>query len=534
MSKIKILFVDDDPGVLRALNRTCIDTSWNIFTADSAASALTLVEKHNFWVIVSDMQMPNMDGAELFTEIAKIHPHTIRILLTGFSNDLDTARAINHGKIFNYLHKPWNNETLIQTIEMAIEYRKSELEKLRLRYLLVEQNKLLKSNNIKLIDLNGHLKEDVKQKTAEVQQGLLLLNMVDGDNQNLKQEYIQKSAEVEQGLIILEQIDRHKQSLTQDNIQRSAEVEQGLLILEQINKHNQELLEENKQKTAEVEQGLIIMQQINDQLKSHLDSTTQLLNDVVQMRENHAIGHSKRICEFATAIAHKIKLDDEQVRQITIAAYLHDIGTLGLKDDILAKPAQSLKGKNLELYQQHPILGETLLSKNSDLKIAAQIIKQHHEYLDGSGYPNALTAKSIHIGARIICLCSDYDAIISGRFFNKPMTKTQANEYLHKHKGSKYDLHLVEAFLDLINQGEFKDQTHSKSVEVFQLKPEMILTQDIKTDMGVILLPKGLQLSKVNIENIKKFEKEINHHLVIHIEAKLHDEIDTEIENNKN
>ena len=428
MAEIKILFVDDEPGVLKALKRACFSQDWNVTIMESAPQALKLMESTNFCVVVSDMRMPQMSGAEFLSLVRQKQPRAVRILLTGYSDDNDTAKAINEGKIYSYLHKPIANEALIKTIEMALEYRKREVERLRIHRLLWDQNKSLK-----------------------------------GANTNL--------------------------------------------------------LEDNKQRTAEVEQGLLIMQTVNNQLRSSLDSTIELLNGVVEMRESDTKGHSKRISNFCMSLANEVKLSEQEIQQLQIASSLHDIGTLGFSDQLTCKAFDFLSKQDQEVYKQHAIIGESILNKASGLEQAALYVRQHHEYLDGTGYPDGLKADEISVGARIICLCSEFDSMVCGRKFKKEFTTEQAIEYLQKEKGKKYDLSLTQSFIDLLMKGEISSDDQVKAVQMNDLKPGMMLSHDLETDMGVVLLSKDSILTSEIINNIANYERDVNHHL--HIQVKV-------------
>ncbi|MCJ8312057.1 MAG: response regulator [Saccharospirillaceae bacterium] len=428
MAEIKILFVDDELGVLKALKRACFNRDWSVTIIESAIEALDLLEQSYFNVIVSDMRMPQMNGAEFLSKARLIQPRAVRILLTGFSDDTDTAQAINEGKIFSYLHKPIANEELIKTIETALEFRKSEMERLRLQRLLWDQNKTLKGENT-------------------------------------------------------------------------------------------DLIEDNKQRTAEVQQGLLIMQTVNNQLRNNLDSTIDLLKDVVEMRETYTKGHSKRISNYCMSLAKEAKLSEEELQQLQIASSLHDIGTLGFAEDLTSKAFEFLSKKHQSIYKQHPIFGQSILKKAAGLEKAALYVRQHHEYLDGTGYPDGLKAEEISIGARIICLCSEFDSIVCGRTFKQLYTVEQAIELLHKEKGKKYDLSLTQAFIDLLQKGEISSDDQVRTVQKHELQPGMVLSHDLETDMGVILLSKDSVLNEETIINIVNYERDINHHL--HIQVKI-------------
>ncbi|NVK38952.1 MAG: response regulator [Gammaproteobacteria bacterium] len=117
----KILFVDDEPQMLTALSRVFRGKQFQVQLANSGAEALALLQEQTFDVIVSDMRMPEMDGATFLASSLELSPHSRRILLTGYSDQESTVRAINHGQVHQYLNKPWDNTQLREVVEGEIK-----------------------------------------------------------------------------------------------------------------------------------------------------------------------------------------------------------------------------------------------------------------------------------------------------------------------------------------------------------------------------------------------------------------------------
>ena len=161
MSRFKILCVDDEPNILSALRRMFMLAGFVVEEATSGAQALQKLEQNEFHLVLSDMQMPEMNGAELLAQVRQRWPKVMRLMLTGTS-DLKTAiSAINEGEIYRYLTKPWNDEEVVSTIKSALE-----------RYALVHERdqllELTKQQNLSLADMVNTLEEKVKERTAEL------------------------------------------------------------------------------------------------------------------------------------------------------------------------------------------------------------------------------------------------------------------------------------------------------------------------------------------------------------------------------
>lgn len=174
-----LLFVDDERNVLTALRRMFRPLGYEVLLANGGEEALAVLQKTEVDVIVSDMRMPGMSGAELLAKAAEHWPHILRILLTGYSDITSAVQAINEGHIYRYLSKPWNDEDLKLVIAQAMEQRRLLKEKNRLEALTVKQNRELQ-------ELNSSLEDKVEERTAKLVQAAQMLRT---SNDRLKQSY---------------------------------------------------------------------------------------------------------------------------------------------------------------------------------------------------------------------------------------------------------------------------------------------------------------------------------------------------------
>ena len=142
-SQYKVLCVDDEPNILSALRRMLSLEGFEVFTAESGAQALVLLAKEPVNVIISDMQMPGMNGTELLEKVRQQWPHTMRLMLTGASDVSGAIEAINQGAIYRYTAKPWNDEELLGTLKSAIAFGTLANEHDRLEALTIAQKESL-------------------------------------------------------------------------------------------------------------------------------------------------------------------------------------------------------------------------------------------------------------------------------------------------------------------------------------------------------------------------------------------------------
>lgn len=180
-----VLCVDDEPNILSALRRTLRVDGLRVLTAQGGQEALEALERESVDVVISDMRMPGMDGAELLERVHQRWPTHIRVLLTGHADTSAAVAAINRGRIFRYLNKPWDDAELRTVVRQGLSMLHLERERARLEALATRQN-------LELRDANERLEERVQQRTQELARA----------NDTLKRSYL-TSIKVFSGLIEL-------------------------------------------------------------------------------------------------------------------------------------------------------------------------------------------------------------------------------------------------------------------------------------------------------------------------------------------
>lgn len=175
-----LLFVDDEPSILSSLRRLFRPRGYKILTAESGTEGLKVIEQEPIDLIISDMRMPEMDGAKFLQEVRARKPDITRLLLTGYADITSTIAAINCGEIYRYISKPWDDNDILLVVREALEHKRLKSENLRLIELTQQQNQELKS-------LNEGLEERVRQRTAEIEQVNSFLNMA---NDKMKKNFV--------------------------------------------------------------------------------------------------------------------------------------------------------------------------------------------------------------------------------------------------------------------------------------------------------------------------------------------------------
>jgi len=192
-----------------------------------------------------------------------------------------------------------------------------------------------------------------------------------------------------------------------------------------------------------------------EKYKKALNGIIDIVSRVIEIREPYIKGHHRRVSMLAMAIAEEMGLPKDIIDIIFIAGMIHDIGKVVIPAEILTKP-EKLNNSEYELIKTHPEAGYHMI-KGSDLpEPVAQIVLQHHERLDGSGYPKGLKAVDILLGSRILALCDTVEAMNSKRPYREAIKTEQVIKEIKKVKGTLFDSTIVDICIDLFKKKGFK------------------------------------------------------------------------------
>lgn len=187
----------------------------------------------------------------------------------------------------------------------------------------------------------------------------------------------------------------------------------------------------------------------------HLSSTLQELKGLaerVESKDLYTLGHIDRVTKYALAIGEKMDLTTDELETLCFAAMFHDLGKINVPDDILNK-ADSLTIEEFEMIKKHPYDGAMLVKKTYYENIST-IIEQHHEKIDGTGYPNHLKGEDIKLEAKIIAVADTYDAITTDRSYRKGRNSKVAVDELHRYSNTQFDTEVVKAFTTYLIENE--------------------------------------------------------------------------------
>lgn len=183
--------------------------------------------------------------------------------------------------------------------------------------------------------------------------------------------------------------------------------------------------------------------------QNHLIEVVTSLASAIDAKDEYTKDHSSSVSRYSVALAKAINLPDKEVERIKLGALLHDIGKIGIPEDVLTKPSR-LTDEEFKIIQQHPSIGvEKILEPNPLLHDLIPIVKYHHEQWNGKGYPCALKGEEIPLAARIVAIADTYHALISDRPYRKGMSVEKACSILEEGAGIQWDKELVRQFISI-------------------------------------------------------------------------------------
>ena len=192
-----------------------------------------------------------------------------------------------------------------------------------------------------------------------------------------------------------------------------------------------------------------------ENIYENLFSTLSALVKTVEARDAYTKEHSSRVKDTAIIVAKAYGCSKEEIDVLDFASRLHDIGKIGIRDDILLKPAR-LTDVEYKKIKEHPLIGESIIGQLGLWDREKKIVRHHHEWFDGSGYPDGLQGDKIPLLSRILSVSDAYDAMVSDRAYRKEMPQNEVLGIITSGKGIQFDPRIVELFLSLHAEGRFE------------------------------------------------------------------------------
>jgi HD-GYP domain-containing protein (c-di-GMP phosphodiesterase class II) len=223
-----------------------------------------------------------------------------------------------------------------------------------------------------------------------------------------------------------------------------------------------EELQEMHEKVAELEKIVVRdnqlekeLQQSDEKLQKFIEGIAHIIAEIVEIRDPYLMGHHQRVSKLATAIAQEMKLPQDKIEGVRFASLVHDVGRVNLPTEIVSKPSKLVEVE-FNLVKNHPRIGYGILKKVDFPWPIAEIVFQHYEKIDGSGYPRGLKGDEILIEAKILGVANVVEAMSSYKSYRPSLSIDEALAEISKNKNILFDPEVVDACLGLFKEKGFK------------------------------------------------------------------------------
>ena len=486
---LKLLIVDDEELVRETLREYLMALGpYEIYLAKNAFEGLNTV--HHLGGVLDgvlvDINMPGMDGIEFVKRVKKKDRSIVAIIITGYPSKEKVVQAMRAGAS-DFLAKPFNLDQLSVSLERLV----AERQILKENVYLSQEVKLKKA----LEESNRRLEQKIREQAI-----LLTISETLNKTKSTKELYdalVELACtltQTEQGLFWVINPDQktmmlmaHKgphdyqletihyadsplpyAKVAKDGIptlipaSNSKDLDASLIAIPLFIKKNLfgvlavswpkpgvrledeavfilHLLSERASLTIE---NLLLYESVS----YNLYSTLKALVSTIEAKDSYTKAHSQRVTALSIKIAEEARCKDEELEILQFAGSLHDIGKIGIRDEILMKPGR-LTLREYEIIKTHSVIGERIVKKLGLLNLEPLIIRHHHERWDGKGYPDGLKGDDIPYLARILAIADTFDAITTNRPYRPSSKPEKAVEEIVKNSGTQFDPDLVEVFL---------------------------------------------------------------------------------------
>ena len=443
----KILIVEDSLSIRKTLALRLKDITTDIKMANDGLVGLKMANSHNFDLILSDVDMPNMDGLEMLRELKrnKQTRGVPTILLSFMESKHDISIGYEAGAAA-YVKKTSTTEELKKAITEVLSKnaanRKSTIlvvdDSLTIRR-MVEAG-LAKAGFQVITAANGR---DALTKLVKDTPDLIISDL---DMPVMNGIELCKSLRTDAhyaAIPVLIMSANSERSMIRNMIEQGAS---SYLVkpfnMEQLVITVEKLLSEQFQMIFQERERL-------ERERTMMLATIASLIQALEARDAYTRGHSERVSQYASGLGKHMNLPSQDIEALVMGGKLHDLGKIGIPDNVLLKNGK-LTNDEYQNIMRHPVIGADILKSIPSLKRILPIVLHHHERVDGRGYPDQLKGTQIPLLARLTGVVDTYDAITSDRPYRKGLSKEIALDIISKASGTQLCSECVEAFMDYI------------------------------------------------------------------------------------
>ena len=442
-----ILVVDDSTVIRQSLSKMLADLGAQVTVANDGKQALEIARSGSFDVVVTDVDMPNMDGFGLCENLKK-EDKTRGIpvvILSSMDSEKDIEKGFRVGAAA-YLSKSDALNEIPDIIEQVVQ--KANFHRSRC-ILVVDDSSTIRSVVIKALENAGF-------QVLSAENGRQALDLMEDQRPDLILSDIEMP--VMSGIDLCRTVHKNEKLATIPYVVMSTKndrammrrmlqwgaiayltkpfnVEQLVITIERLLSNHFLLLLKEKER-LDTERNML------------LASITSLI-EALEARDPYTRGHSESVAEIVAGMAETMGRNSDEIEMLRIAGRLHDLGKIGVPDSILLKPGR-LTAEEYESIKRHPVAGATIFAPIKTLKEIVPVILYHHERFDGKGYPEGLAGRKIPLWARVTAVADTYHALTSDRPYRKGMEKKKAFQIILEAKSTQLCPDCVDVFFRYI------------------------------------------------------------------------------------
>ncbi len=513
-TKETLLFVDDEESILDIARTYFRNRGYKVLTAGNGREAVEVLWNNRIDCCFTDINMPEMDGMEL-AEYVRKHDNTVPVVvMTGFPSLDNTIQTLKNG-VVDFLVKPINLRQMELAVERVLRERRLFIENIMLqkevegKARIEELNKELQEKNDELNVVNRIMSDFAAlRESADVLKQLVDLTLAyvhadigcfylvsetgdqlvpityataDGASPQIKDradgtaDLFPLSGDPKIKSLIFDAVKDDQPLLvsTGNGICLPEQVQSFMLTPLKIrskllgvlstficNGHRRfgerdlYYLSFMANKAASTMESLALYENIYNNLLATLYAFVK----AIEARDPYTKEHSNRVTRISMALAKAMDCSTEEQDIINVAGMLHDIGKIGIRDEILLKPGR-LNNEEFDIIKQHPVIGAEIMDNLGLWHREKMIVRGHHERFDGTGYPDGLKGRDIPLLARILSVADVYDAIASDRAYRKRMGESSILQIMYDGAGTQFDPDIIDIFRKLYESGELSNMT---------------------------------------------------------------------------
>lgn len=495
-----ILIVDDEKYICNIIVEALASEDCNCVSISNPSSALEYIHNNQVDLVLSDLVMGEYSGVQILEATLAEHQDAVVILMTAHPT-VQTAVSVLKAGAYDFLVKPFKLEMLRATIRRGLAHQQILRENMHLK----AQVEFLKvagaaGADVDINEFVAMVARSARKETDAVAVGIIAVDP--GTGETMRTTYEGRSDQFRSAVLDESAVDAFKSGRISrpkvhvERLQDGAEPVARIFISQPI-LHSRHLYGVINvlvmTRFNHITQGQISVlsilagsagaamanQRLYRDLKTSYLQAIRGLANAIEARDECTAGHTDRVCRLAEMVARRMKWNERRLEHLVMGCTLHDIGKIGVPDRILNKPDR-LTDEERSRMMAHPEVGLMIIDGIDLFRPAIPYVIAHHEWYDGTGYPNGLAGEEIPIEGRLLSVADTFDAILSDRPYRRGASVKQAVSELIKFSGTQFDPEIVQVFIEILLDGtvDFKSM-FGREEDVEQIR-ELLPTERVQ------------------------------------------------------